>query len=273
MTAEVDGKRVSAVRLVALREDVKSPRLSRILLLLFGAVALTWLVVCANLSNLLLARGPARAAELTIRFAIGATRGRIVRQLLCESAVLAAPGGMLGILLASAAANAIEAAGSVGTLHASQMELTSPVLAFAVLLTVASALVCGILPALTNGRAQLTRGSGMSVGRSARRWSSALVAAEIAIGLVVLVAATALVKSAWRINDVDLGFDGGSVLTFRVTLPVATYGSTTSIEAARYVPAQRALIERLSSIPGVERVSLGGSIFLPGMTGRSSISF
>src|SRR5690606_19473951 len=94
-----------------------------------------------------------------------------------------------------------------------------------------------------------------------------------AVGLVVLVAATMLVKSVGRINDVDLGFDPRNVLTFRVSLPTATYGPPISIEDARYVPAQRALIERLARLPGAERVSFGGQIFVPGMTGRTSLTF
>jgi putative ABC transport system permease protein len=273
ITAEVDGARVTDVRLVPLRTDIESPRLQRILLVLFAAVCLTWLVVCANLSNLLLARGPARAGELTIRLAIGATRSRIIRQLISESAVLAVPGGALGVWFAFLAVQWMASAGALGSLHTSDLALSAPVLWFACVLTVASVLACGVVPAVTAGRARLSRGAALAVGPTARRWSAGLVIGEIAVGLVVLVAATMLVKSVGRINNVDLGFDARHVLTFRASLPTVTYGSPTSIEDARYVPAQRALLERLARVPGVDRVSFGGRIFVPGVTGRTSVTF
>jgi putative ABC transport system permease protein len=273
ITAAIDGKRVVSVRLVPLREDVSSPRLQRILLVLFTGVGLTWVVVCANLSNLLLARGPARAGELTVRLAIGASRGRIVRQLLTESAVLALPGGVLGIWLALVAIQAMASAGPVGALNPADLELSTPVLWFALVITVVSAVACGMLPALMAGRASLARGAAtLEIGRASSRWSRALVIAEIAVGVVVLVAAALLIKSVERIRDVDLGFDAQKVLVFQLSLPTSTYGSTTSITDDRCLRPQRELLRRLSTLPGVEKASFGGAIFIPGASGRTSLT-
>lgn len=272
ITAAVDGARITAVRLVSLREDVSLPRLARILLIMFSGVCLTWLVVCANLSNLLLTRGPTRAGELTVRLAIGASRPRIVRQLLCESAVLAAPGGALGVLLALAFIGAMASAGTVGAFNASDLELDAPVLGFALILTMASALAAGLAPALTFGRASLARGAAsLEVGRASRQWSRALVVVQIAVGLTVLVGASLLVKSLVRIEDVDLGFDAKNVLVFRASLPTAVYGSPASIDDDRYVRPQLDLLRRLSALPGVQNVSFGGAIFSPGVAARTSI--
>ncbi len=255
----------SGIRLVPLREDVSSPRLTRLLLVLLASVGLTWLVVCANLSNLLLARGPARAGELTVRLAFGATRGRIVRQLLCESAVLALPGGAIGVWLAIVGIRALAMLGPIGQFNPADARADVPVLLFSVAMTIASGIVCGLVPALTASRAPLARGNAaVAVGRATHIWSRGLVAVEIAVGLVVLVGASLLVESVARIDRVDLGFDPRQVLVFQVNLPVATYGEATSTVDARYVPAQRELLSRLGALPGVERVSFGGSIFVPG---------
>jgi predicted permease len=273
ITKGIEGERVSAVTVVSLRDDVSSPRLERILLVLLAAVVLTWLVVCANLSNLLLARGPARAAELTIRLAIGASRGRIIRQLLCETAVLSVPGGVLGVLVALLVTRLAAATGNIGALHTADLQFDGAMLVAACLLTFGSVLACGLGPALIAGRTTLSRGAGVSLGRSARRWSTGLVSAEIGVGIVVLVAATVLGKSVWQISRVDLGFDADSVLTFRVVLPVVTGRSTPVADDDRYVPAQRELLTRLSAVPGVQLPTLGDGIFVPGATGRSSLAF
>jgi putative ABC transport system permease protein len=130
-----------------------------------------------------------------------------------------------------------------------------------------------MVPALTAGRATLARGSAsLEIGRASRRWSRGLVIAEIAVGLVVLVAASLLVKSVARIRDVALGFDAQKVLVFQLGLPTATYGSATSIADDRYLRPQRELLSRLSALPGVEKASFGGPIFIPGAQGRRSIA-
>jgi predicted permease len=273
VTHEIDGPRITNVRMVPLREDVSVPRLERIVLVLFAGVALTWLVVCANLSNLLLARGPARSPELTVRLAIGATRGRIVRQLLVESAMFVVPGGLVGVWLASLAVAALSAAGTVATLHTAELALHGPVVWFALLLTSASVVASGALPALTAGSASLARGIATDTGPASTLWARSLVVVQVAVGLTVLVAAALLVQSVSRVNDVPLGFDSQQVLTFRASLPISTYGTTTSIEDDRYLRPHRDLMTRLSAIPGVELGSFGGLIFLPGESRRSSLSF
>ena len=138
----------SGVRLVRLRDDVVSAKLERLMIVLFAAVALTWLVVCANTSTLLMARGEGRSSELAVRLAVGADRARLVRQLLVESAVLAAPAGAIGALVAYWAVRWFVASGPPGMFDLGPVKFDLPIAAFVAGLTAASAVVFGALPAL-----------------------------------------------------------------------------------------------------------------------------
>jgi putative ABC transport system permease protein len=200
----VDRERKGAgVRVVSLRDDVSSPRLSRLLIVLVASAGLTWLVICANLSSLLLARGPGRASELAVRLAVGASRGRVIGQLLLESAALAIPGGALGVWIAQLSLRALVAMGPVGGLDPMVVRLDWPVVLFSLGLTLATAVACGLAAALIVSRATLVRGGGQTTtSRASHRLSAWLVATEIAVSLVVLVGAGLLVKSVDRIARV-----------------------------------------------------------------------
>lgn len=273
VTKDEDGARISSVRVVPLRDDVSSPRTLRIMGVLLATVCLTWLVVCANLSNLLLSKGHARSSELKVRLALGASSGRIIRQLFCETTVLVLAGGLLGLALATAALSVAASFGTVAGVDVSDAGLNGPVLAFAVLLTFTSALLAGVAPAFTAGRTSLQPSTWASAARPGRRWSAMLVSAQIALGLVVLVGATVLARSAWHISRVDPGFESDAILTFQVSLPTVIYGQSTSTSDSRYVGPQRALLARIFAVPGVELVTLGVPIFMPGWTTRSSVAF
>jgi putative ABC transport system permease protein len=140
-------------------------------------------------------------------------------------------------------------------------------------LTAASAVVFGALPALRVSKVTLQSALQVPGGAATKRLSNALIVAEIATALVVLVGASLLVKSLIRMQQVRLGFEPGNVLTFRVNLPSTKYGAAGSIEDGRYVPAQRELLDRLGSLPNVDGVTFGDGIFVPNMDSRRSIQF
>jgi predicted permease len=264
--------RQRGVRLVSLHDDIVPASQRQLLVVLLLAVGLTWFVVCANLSTLLLARGAGRAAELAIRTSLGADRMRLVRQLLVESAMLAIPGGLLGAVLIVWGLRALVAIAPPSVLPDGVVWIDWPVVAFAAALTVASTFVFGLAPALRTSTVSLRAAvQGQRASRTPGL-SRALLAAEVAVGVVVLAGATLLVRSVSEIRRVDLGFDPDPVLTMRVHLPAERYGTANGIEDARYVPAQRDLLTRLGALPGIEAVTFGGAIFVPGADSRSSIA-
>jgi putative ABC transport system permease protein len=263
----------AGVRLIGLREDIVPARLERLVLILFGAVALTWLVACANVSTLLMARGAGRTPEMAVRLAVGADRRRLVRQLFVESAVLGAPGGILGGLFAFWALRSFVALAPPGMFDVGVVGFDLPIVAFTIVITAATALVFGTMPAFRISKATLQAAMNERESPRARRFSNALIGAQIAGALVVLVGALLVAKSLVRMQQVDLGFDPARVLTFRVSLPSARYGVQSGIDDPRYLPAQRELLERLGAIPGVEAATIGHPIFAPGTEHRTSIAF
>src|SRR5687768_15340738 len=265
LTAGIEGNRVSGVRILPLREDVSSPRAARLMLVLIVGVVMAWLVVCANLSMLLLARGPARAGELAVRLALGASRGRLVSQLLLETLVLAIPAGAIGIGAAAGATQWLKSTPSLVGVETAGFDPGWPLLLAGLALTLLTSVACGLVPALTAGRATLAKGAtGLELTRSSRRWARTLVVAQIAVSLIVLIDASLLAKSAHRIQQVELGFNPDYVLTFQVSLPAANYGSSTVKDGPRFVQAQTELLDRLSALRGVERATFGHGIFAPG---------
>src|SRR5215471_2849786 len=223
------------------------------LLLLLGAVALLLATAGANVANLLLVRSTARAREFTIRMALGAGRSRVLRQLVCESFVLAAAGAAAGILVAWAALPAVVRAipGVWLTADRDTIRLDLPVLAAVASLTVILGVLLGLLPALEMSRRGTrslseasTRLSGDGPGRRAR---NVLIVAEIALSLVVLCAAALMIQTYRRLQTVELGIRPDRVLAFEVALPESRYPRAEQI--GRFYSNA---LDRISRIPGVE---------------------
>ena len=223
------------------------------LLVMLGAVGFVLLIACANVANLLLARATARHRELAVRAALGAGRGRIIRQLLAESLVLAAAGGAAGLLLAWRGLHLLRAAvaESVPIQRLEGVGIDGPVLGFTVLAALLSGLVFGLVPAFTASGSALNEAlkDGGRQGSAARghRTRSAFVVVEIALALVLLVGAGLLVRSFARLMDVEAGFDTRQTLSMRVSLPQANYR-----DAQSRVAFFDRLLERVDTIPGVQ---------------------
>ena len=211
--------------LAALR-DVMVGKARVAVLVLAGAVAFVLLIACANLGNLMLVRAAARRREIAVRAALGATRGRIVRQLLTESLLLSAAGAAVALLLAFWAVDAINLLGQNVLPRMREVRLDARVLAFTALVSLATSALVGLFPALHGSSLDL-RGSlneaAPGAGRSRRRLSAALVVTEVALSLVLLAGAGLLLKSMQRLLQVDAGFDPRGVLTAEIDLPARKY--------------------------------------------------
>jgi putative ABC transport system permease protein len=220
-------------------------------LVLAGAVGLVLLIACGNLANLLLARALSREREIAVRRALGAGSARLISQLLTESLLLAAAGGVLGVWLASLLASALLGIVPAQVQALFQVSLNTKVLAFTLALSCLSALVFGLVPALslvqTTVAPALREGSsGSGQSRARRRLSRLLVCSEIALSVVLLAGATVLLRSFERLSGVSPGFDPRGVLAMDVSLPGATYP-----EPAKVARFYSEAVERLSVIPGV----------------------
>ena len=229
------------------------------LLVLFGAVGFVLLIACANVANLLLARAAGRSREVAVRTALGAQRGRIVRQLLTESVVLAVGGGLLGLGLAWFGVSALGAFDPAGV-PGETISIDAPVLVFALALSVATGLLFGLAPALqaagTGLQGTLREGGRGAAGdRGAQTVRRVLIVAEVALALVLLAGAGLLMKSFARLQDVNPGFDPRNVLTANVALPQAKYPSDT-----QQIAFFEQLLPRLAAIPGVRAVGATTSV-------------
>jgi putative ABC transport system permease protein len=224
------------------------------LLVLLGAVACVLLIACANLANLLLARVLGRAREIAIRTAIGAGRARIIQQLLIESTVLALAGGALGLLAAGWSIDAIVTSFGASLPRASEIALDGRVLAFTFIVAVGTGVIAGVAPAwrMTRGDAGEALKQGMGRGGThagERRVRHVLVTTEVALALMLLVAAGLLIRTLWQLRAVDPGVDPRNVTTMAVTLPDTRYPKP---ERARFFEE---VMRRVREVPGVEAAS------------------
>ncbi|MEP6821541.1 MAG: ABC transporter permease [Chthoniobacterales bacterium] len=233
--------------------------------LLLGAVVLVLLIACANLANLLAARGAARGREFAVRAAVGASRWQIIRQLLVESVVLALVGGLLGLGLAAWGRDILVALSPPGVPRFQDLSLNGWVLVFSLALSFLTSILFGLWPAWNTSRADIqlalkAGGHGSSDAPGARRSRDLLVIAEVALTLILLSTAALVLKSFANARSLGLGFDPQLLLSARVDLPEPTYEDPVKLRNF-----SNALLERLSTLPGVQQAALASNP--PLMTG------
>ena len=251
-----------SVNAVPLREQLVGD-IKPALLALFGAVAAVLLIACGNIGSLMLTRASGRRRELAIRAAVGASSGRLLIQLVCEAFVLAAIGGMLGVVLAGWLLSGLTSwvATRLPLPLLGQVAIDPTVLMFAAAMTMLTTFVCGVAPALgaTGGSlvTALRDGAPTTAGSRRGRWvRQGFVIAEIALALTVLCGAGLLGRSLIQLQSVDPGFHTESALSLRVTLPQRSYPDSN----AQHVFHTR-VIDGLRALPGTQAV--GGTSFLP----------
>ncbi len=226
--------------------DVRQP-----LYILLGAVSLVLLIACANIANLMLARGTARSREIAIRAAMGAARGRIVTQLLTESLLLAVLGGALGLLIAEWGCQLLIRMAPANLLRATTIGLDPVVLLFTLAVSIVVGVLFGLAPALEAARKDLA-GALKEGGRSSQEASGrqglrkTLVISEVALAIVLLICSGLLLRSFEKLLEVKPGFDPTNVLTAQVSLPRTKY-----TDEAKVASFSDALLSRVSSMPGV----------------------
>lgn len=235
-------------------EEQITGRVRPVLLVVFAAVVFVMLIACANVAGLLLVRGEGRRRELAVRVALGAGSRRLARLLLAESAVLAAMGGALGIALAVLAVRLIRASAPAGLPRVADTTLDVGVLAFALASAVIAALMAGMLPAVQARQVApagaLREGSrGATSSRARLRWRQSLVATEIALAVVLVVAAGLMIRSVRNLLAIDAGFRPDGVLTMQISTPATWYPDSIRV-AGFWSDLQR----RVAAVPGVKSV-------------------
>ncbi|MEO8097934.1 MAG: ABC transporter permease [Acidobacteriota bacterium] len=249
-----------AAQVEPFRDWLVDRRVRNRLLILFAAVGLVLLLACSNVASLLLARSSGRKREIALRISMGATRSRIVMQLLTESVMLSVVGGALGLALAGVL---IEVAPSV--VPASAIPTTAPlevnvlVIAFAAGISLLTGLVFGLAPAVALSRPDVqetlqdaTRGS--TGGRARQFFRQSMVTVEVAVALVLLAGAMLMVDSLQRLSQVELGVNTSNVLTQRVFLPATSY------DAERSLRFHREVLRNVSAMPGMTQVAMGSTL-------------
>src|SRR5215813_12127194 len=241
------------------------------LLTLLVAVSFLLLIACANVANLLLARAETRQKEIAIRMALGATRGRIMRQLLTESLLLAVAGGAIGLLLAAWGVDALAGGLPDDLPRAKEIGFDRVVFGFTGALSVLTGLIFGIIPALTRARPALNEtlkeGGRTSAAFGRGRIRSALIVSEVALSLALLVGAGLLIKSFWRLMQVNPGFQPDHLLTMNVALIGEKYKETGQV-----ISFFRELPARLGALPGVKAVSAVSVLPISGGDGNGNLT-
>jgi predicted permease len=241
------------------------------LLVLFGAVGFVLLIACANVANLMLARGANRQKEIAIRIALGAARSRVVRQLLCESILLAIAGGLIGLLLAYWGSGLLIRLSADSIPNPGELGIDGWALGFTLLVSFAAGIVAGIAPAFQFSKADtsetLKQSTGRTGGSSVKQHTrKALVISEVALSLILLIGAGLMIRSFWKLQNVDPGCDISNTITMNLGLSSVRYSE----------PQQQAaffdrVLEQMGSLPGV--VSVASTTTLPLAGGGSTQPF
>jgi putative ABC transport system permease protein len=221
--------------------------------LLWGAVMLVLLIACVNISNLQLARAAARSKEMGMRCALGAARGRLIRQLLTENILLAGAGGLLGLALAEVAVRLLRAAAPANIPRFENLGIDFGVLSFTAALALLVGVLFGLLPALDSSKTDvneaLKQGTRQGEGVRHKRWGQILVIGQIALAIMLLSGAALLLKSYWKLAHVETGFASSGVYITDLTWPVSADGN--SVDATYVRQAGTQMLEQIAHLPGV----------------------
>jgi putative ABC transport system permease protein len=258
------------VNLVPLHEQVTG-KVRPALLVLLGTVAFVLLIACANVANLLLARAAGREREIAIRTALGASRTRLIRQLLTESALMGVAGGVVGLLVAKWGLSALIALSPEDIPRLDQIGIDGRVLGFTLLISLATGLVFGLVPALQASKPDLNEslkesGRSSTAGVERRRVRSTLVVLEVALSLILLIGAGLMIKSFSRLQKVDLGFNPDRLVSMNIQL------SRTKYQGPQSAAFFRQLIERVESMPGVESAGAISAIFIDALPNSTNFT-
>ena len=247
------------IRLISMFDTFVNPQLKTGLLVLLWAVGFVLLIACANIANLLLARAAIRQNEMVVRAAIGASRGRLMRQLLIESVVLSMAGGAAGLLVAVWALHAVNQMLPPNTLPVPAVEMDGRVVWFALGSTIGTGLLFGIAPAWRTAKVDLNevlkQGGRGSSGRRSAGLRKGLAAAELALATVLLIGAGLFLRSLENLQRVHLGFEPRALISFQLSPPEVKYPTT-----SRAPQLYRALLDSLQAIPGVRGASVSSGI-------------
>lgn len=252
-----DTNRGHGVAVVTLKENTLGD-INRSLWILFAAAGLVLAIACANVANLMMVRSAARQKELAIRAALGAGRFRLARQLLAESLMISAVGSALGFLLAYWLLSALVSTTASSLPRATEINLDLRVLIFTIGCSLFTGILFGLVPAWRAGRVvpeHAMKDSGRGPGSLKQRTRRVLVVSEVALALVLLIGAGLLLRSFYRLTQVNTGFDHEQLLSFSLALPAAKYPTV-----EQRVVFYKSLIEKLSTQPGVQSASLSSGL-------------
>ena len=263
--ARLDAKPGVSVRVGPLKDRIVS-NVSLMLLVLLGATGFVLLIACANLAGLLLSSASARSREFAVRAALGAKRGRLIRQLLVESSLLAIAGGVLGVLAARGALALLLRMNALPVPRVGEIRIDGMVLAFTGVISIATGMLFGLFPSLEVSRpnlADVLRESGAVTARTSV-WRKGIVGfssrelfivGQIALSIILAVGAALLIQSFARLRNVDPGFQSAALLTMKIPLPLARY-DTVEKRLAFFTELEH----RVAVLPGVGRVAIMGSV-------------